>query len=244
LNPAVSLRDVGVQFVVPRHSRHGHAPRLFATKKRRVWGLRHATLDVHSSDVLGLIGRNGAGKTTMLRTVAGVYTPDEGSIRIRGRIGPMLSITAGLMPQLSGWENISLIAVLNGLSRREAVQVTPDIAQFSGLDEFLDAEVRTYSSGMAARLGFSVAAFTDPDVLVIDEVLMAGDEEFQQRSSSLIRHRIDEGRTALIASHHMQTLLDLCTRVAWLDHGEVIELGDPAEVVEHYLRAAHNTADS
>jgi ABC-type polysaccharide/polyol phosphate transport system ATPase subunit len=185
---------------------------------------------------LGFIGPNGAGKTTLLRAAAGLYMPDEGSISVHGRVAPLLSLSAGLVPQLSGWENIALITVLLGSPRSDIPQLTPKIAEFSGLGEFLDAEVRTYSAGMMARLGFSVAAFADPDVLVVDEILAAGDHEFQERSGKVITSFIESGRTTLIASHQLQTLLVLCTRIAWLDHGRIVELGEPTEVVERYLR--------
>jgi ABC-type polysaccharide/polyol phosphate transport system ATPase subunit len=232
----VSVQDVGIRFMLPRHSRVGRTPRLFGVGRTVFWGLRHATFDVGEGEVVGVIGPNGAGKTTLLRTVAGIYVPDEGRVRVRGRVGAILSVTGGMMPQLSGWENISLLGILMGVSRRKLRAVTPQIAEFSDLGDFLDAEVRTYSSGMKARLGFAVAAFVDPDVLVIDEVLAVGDQEFRDRSGAVIEDFRNSGRPILIASHDIDRMAKFTTRVLRLERGEVAELGDPSEVTRTYKR--------
>ncbi|HWC31717.1 MAG TPA: ABC transporter ATP-binding protein, partial [Actinomycetota bacterium] len=239
MTTAVSLRGVGVRFVLPRHSRLGKAPRLLGTSKQRIWGLRDVTLDVERGEAVGFIGPNGAGKTTLLRTIAGIYRPDEGSVIVRGRVGPLLSLSAGLMPQLSGWENIALIATLLGVPRKRVPEIAPRIGEFSGLEEFLDAEVRTYSSGMRARLGFAVAAFSDPELLVVDEILTVGDEEFRQKSQEVIERFVREGRTVLVATHQVQTLIRMCTRAVYLDGGRVVETGDPAGVVKRYREQHH-----
>jgi ABC-type polysaccharide/polyol phosphate transport system ATPase subunit len=237
----VSVQDVGIRFMLPRHSRIGRTPRLFGMGRTVFWGLRHATFEVGEGEVVGLIGPNGAGKTTLLRTVAGIYVPDEGKVRVRGRVGAILSVTGGMMPQLSGWENISLLGILMGVSRRKLKAVTPQIAEFSDLGDFLDAEVRTYSSGMKARLGFAVAAFVDPDVLVIDEVLAVGDQEFRDRSGAVIEDFRKSGRPILIASHELERMTKFATRIVWLERGEVVEIGDPKEVVGRY-RKVHGGA--
>jgi ABC-2 type transport system ATP-binding protein len=242
MEPAVSLRGVGVRFTLPRHSRLGRAPRLFATKKSHLWGLREVTLDVAPGEAVGLIGPNGAGKTTLLRTVGGVYHPDEGTLAVRGRVGTLLSLSAGLMAPLSGWENIALVTVLLGVPRRQVPSIAPDIAEFSGLGEFLDAEVRTYSSGMKARLGFAIAAFSDPDILVIDEVLGVGDEEFQEQSSERVQRFIGEGKTVMVASHQMPRLAKLCSRLLYLEGGRIVADGEPRKVIEGY-RARHHVLD-
>jgi ABC-type polysaccharide/polyol phosphate transport system ATPase subunit len=232
--PVVSLQDVGIRFTAPRHSRAGRAPRLFAVRRSVLWGIRHVTLDVEEGEVLGLIGPNGAGKTTLLRTVAGIYAPDEGQARVRGRVGALLSVTGGLMPLLSGWENIALLGILMGLSRQRLKGVTPQIAEFSGLGDFLDAEVRTYSAGMKARLGFSVAAFVDPDVLLIDEVLAVGDQEFRDRSTSVMDDFRNSGRSILIAGHDLDRMTAVCSRVVRMERGAVAEIGDPRTVTARY----------
>jgi ABC-type polysaccharide/polyol phosphate transport system ATPase subunit len=192
-------------------------------------------LEVGHGEVVGLIGPNGAGKTTLLRVVAGIYRPDEGSAIVRGRVTPFLTPSAGFSDNLSGWENIELGAVLLGMPRRRAREVSSEIAAFSGLGDFLDAPIRTYSAGMRARLGFALVAFTEPDVIVIDEVMGAGDEEFRQRSESKIRELIQGGRTVLMASHVLPTLIELSHRLVRLDEGRVVEVGDPEEVAGGYL---------
>ncbi|MBI4259888.1 MAG: ABC transporter ATP-binding protein [Actinobacteria bacterium] len=234
--PVVSLRDVGIRFRFSRRSRHGRH-RLFSRKRKPFWGLRHATLDVERGEALGLVGPNGAGKTTLLRTVSGIYEADEGEVEVRGRIGPLLSVTAGLMPRLSGWQNISLLATLLGLPSSRMGELGERIAEFSGLGEFLDAEVRTYSAGMRARLGFSVATFVEPDVLVLDEVLAVGDEEFRRKSAGVIRDFLDSGRTVMVASHELDRLEEMCTRIIWMDHGSIREAGEPAAILERYREA-------
>ncbi|MGH2722690.1 MAG: ABC transporter ATP-binding protein [Actinomycetota bacterium] len=239
--PVVSVQDVGIRFMLPRHSRVGRTPRLFGVGRTVFWGLRHATFEVQEGDVVGIIGPNGAGKTTLLRAVAGVYVPDEGRVRVRGRVGAILSVTGGMMAQLSGWENISLLGVLMGVSRSKLRAVTPRIAEFSDLGDFLDAEVRTYSSGMKARLGFAVAAFVEPDVLVIDEVLAVGDQQFRDRSAAVIEDFRKSGRPILIASHDVDRMEKFTTRVVRLERGEVAEIGDPKAVTRHY-RELHGGA--
>jgi ABC-type polysaccharide/polyol phosphate transport system ATPase subunit len=236
---AISLRGVGVRFRLPRRARKGKAPRLFAGRRRTLWGLRGADLDVAHGEVVGLVGPNGAGKTTLLRVVAGIYRPDEGTIAVEGRITPFLTPTAGLSNNLSGWENIMLGAVLLGSSREGARKAAGEIAEFTGLGDFLDAPVRTYSSGMKARLGFALTAFTRPDVMVLDEVMGAGDQEFQERSEAKIRELITGGRTVLMATHALPKLKELCHRVVRLAGGRIVEIGDPEAVAEHYLAELH-----
>jgi ABC-type polysaccharide/polyol phosphate transport system ATPase subunit len=239
MDPAASLRDVAVRFRSARRSRLGQVPRLFGAGKWTVWGLQDVTLDVGKGEVLGLIGPNGAGKTTLLRVVAGVYVPDRGTVRVDGRVTPFLTPSAGLSSSLSGWENIELGGVLLGLSRTRVRESAAQIAEFTGLGEFLDAPIRTYSSGMLARLGFALVAFSEPDVMVVDEVMGAGDEEFRERSQAKIKELIGAGRTVLIASHVLATLKELCHRLVRLEEGRLVDEGDPESVSERYLDALH-----
>lgn len=239
MDPPVSLRDVGVRFRVPRRSRLGKAPRLIGAGKWTLWGLDGVTFGVARGEVLGLIGPNGAGKSTLLRVVAGIFRPDRGTIAVRGRVTPFLTPSAGLSASLSGWENIELGAVLLGLSRNEARRIAPEIADFTGLGEFLDAPIATYSSGMSARLGFALAAFTDPEILVLDEVLGAGDQEFRERSTAKIRELIRAGSTVLMASHVLPTLTELCDRLVRLERGRVVDDGDPGTVADRYVESLH-----
>jgi ABC-type polysaccharide/polyol phosphate transport system ATPase subunit len=235
----VSLRDVGVRFRVPRRSRLGKAPRLIGAGKWTLWGLDGVTLDVAEGEVLGLVGPNGAGKSTLLRVVAGIYRPDRGSISVRGRVTPLLTPTAGLSPALSGWENIELGCSLLGMPRSRLQELTPRIADFTGLGDFLDAPTRTYSSGMRARLGFALVAFSEPDVMVVDEVMGAGDEEFRERSQAKIQELIGAGSTVLIASHVLPILTELCDRLVRLERGKVVDDGDPGGVADRYVESLH-----
>jgi ABC-type polysaccharide/polyol phosphate transport system ATPase subunit len=235
VGPAVSLRNVGVRFKAHRRSRLGKTPRLLGAGKWVVWGLQDVSIDIAHGEVLGLIGANGAGKSTLLRVVAGIYSPDTGSVRVQGRVTPFLTPSAGLSNELSGWENIELGGVLLGLSRQQVRRVAPQIAEFSGLGEFLDAPIRTYSTGMRARLGFALVAFSEPDVMVVDEVMGAGDEEFRERSQARVRELIQSGCTVLIASHALPTLTELCGRLVRLERGTVADEGEPQAVAERYV---------
>ncbi|HYU58561.1 MAG TPA: ABC transporter ATP-binding protein [Actinomycetota bacterium] len=239
---AVSLRDVGVRFYVPRRSRLGRTPRLFRARRWHHWGLRHATVDVEHGEVVGLVGPNGSGKTTMLRVVSGIFRPDEGSIRVAGRVAPILSLTGGLENALSGWENVALSGILLGLSHAETREVGPAVAEFAGIgDEFMDAPVRVYSSGMRARLGFAIAAFSRPDILALDEVLSVGDEEFKERSRQKILEMMRADHTVLIASHDVEEIVAFCDRLVRIEQGEIVEIGPAEGVAERYL-ADHGRA--
>lgn len=226
--PAVSLRDAGVRFTVPRRTRMGKTPRLVGAGRWTLWGLRGASLDVAPGEVVGLIGPNGSGKTTLLRTVAGIYVPDEGTVAVRGRVAPILSLSAGLIPQLSGFENVALSAALLDVPRRSVPAFATEIAEFAGLEEFTDAPVRVYSSGMRARLGFAIAALSGADVFVLDEVLSVGDQEFRARSRAKIEELIRGGKTVLMAGHDRE-LLSVCERIVRLDGGRIVDHDDRNE---------------
>jgi ABC-type polysaccharide/polyol phosphate transport system ATPase subunit len=239
VDPAVSLRDVAVRFRVPRRSRLGSTPRLAGSRKWTLWGLDGVSLDVGHGEVVGLIGPNGAGKSTLLRVVAGIYRPDRGTVHVHGRVTPFLTPAAGMARDLSGWENIHLGCVLMGLRRERVREVAPQVAEFAGLDEFLDAPLRTYSTGMAARLGFALVAFSEPDVMVVDEVIGAGDEDFRRRSQDKMKELIRGGRTVLIASHVLPSLTELCDRLIRLERGRITDEGDSAQVADRYVQELH-----
>jgi ABC-type polysaccharide/polyol phosphate transport system ATPase subunit len=244
MEPVVSIRNLGIRFRAPRHTRYGPRPRLIGARRRIVWGLRGVDLDVARGKLLGLIGPNGSGKTTLLRTIAGIYRPDEGEVRRRGRVAPFLSFAGDLKPGLSGWENIALSCVLLGLTRRRTRAIGEEVAEFTGLGDFLDAEVRVYSTGMKARLGFAVAAFSEPDVLVLDEAMTVGDEDFQERSGEVIRRFLSTGRTVIMASHDIPAITEASDRMARLEHGRVVQIGEPDQVAEEYLAAVLRPVDS
>jgi ABC-type polysaccharide/polyol phosphate transport system ATPase subunit len=167
--------------------------------------------------------------------MAGVYRPDEGEVRVDGQVAPLLSFTGGLRSTLTGWQNIDLSAVLLGVPRREVEALKPRIAEFSGIGEFIHAPVRVYSAGMRARLGFGVAVYCGGDILLFDEMITVGDQEFRRRSEAKIRELVAAGATALVSSHSLEALCALCDRFVRLDKGRVVEDGPPQDVTAHYL---------
>ncbi len=193
------------------------------------------SLKVMEGETLGIIGRNGAGKTTMLRLMAGIFAPTSGEIlRHPGANCSLLSLGLGFQPQLSGRDNALLSAMLRGYSRREAEACLEDIREFSELGQSFDEPVKTYSSGMNARLGFTTALLTKVDILLIDEVLSVGDAQFRQKAEEAMRDRISGGRTAVFVSHAEGQVKKLCGRVIWIEDGLVRAEGDPEQVLRQY----------
>jgi len=205
-------------------------------RRRHFFALRDVSFELEEGDVLGLIGNNGAGKSTLCRVLAGVLTPDRGRVEVRGTVAPLLAIGAGLERELSGRDNILLGATLMGLSSRRIEELTPSIIDFAELDEFIDHPIRTYSSGMRARLAFAIATSIDPDLLILDEVLGVGDACFKRKSRARIRELIEGARAVVLVSHSTRTLLRTCTKVLWLHQGECQEIGEPKRVLRKYER--------
>jgi lipopolysaccharide transport system ATP-binding protein len=213
--------------------------RRFRSRFEEFWAVKHASFSIGRGETFGLIGHNGSGKSTLLRLMAGIHPPTEGSISTEGRISALLELGAGFHPDLTGRENIYLNASILGLTRREVDQVLDEIIEFAGLEHFIDSPVKVYSSGMYVRLGFAVAVHVRPEILFIDEVIAVGDEEFQRRCFDYLYRLRRQGVTIVLVSHAHGTLQTICDRVAWLDHGRVLEIGDPASVVKHYLEAVN-----
>ncbi len=201
---------------------------------RKFYALQNVNLEIDKGEVFGVIGHNGAGKSTMLKLIARVLSPSTGKIEVLGRVSPLLEIGAGFHPELSGRENIFLNGALLGFSKHEMEEKFSRIVEFSGLEDFIDSPMRTYSSGMWARLGIYVATDTQPDILLVDEVLAVGDEQFQQKCFDRLASFKENGTTIVIVAHGMEVILKNCTRVCWLDHGEVKFVGEPAEAIQQY----------
>ncbi|MCW1804856.1 ABC transporter ATP-binding protein [Brachybacterium sp. NBEC-018] len=194
-------------------------------------------LTVHAGETVGLIGFNGSGKSTLLKTISGVLFPDAGRVMLRGRVAGLIEVGAGFHPDLSGRENVFLNGAILGMSREQLEERFDDIVAFSEIEEFIDTEVKYYSSGMFLRLAFSVAVHTDPDIFLVDEILSVGDEPFQKKCLERIRELQAAGRTMVVVSHELEMLQKLCTRIVVLRKGKIIFDGDPTEAVA-VLRAS------
>jgi len=207
-----------------------------------VAALRHVSFVVDRGEAFGIIGRNGSGKSTLLKLISGILKPTEGRVSVNGRVAALIELGAGFHPEITGRENIYINGIMLGLSRREIDQRFDKIVEFSGISEFLDQPVKTYSSGMYVRLGFAVAVHVDPDVLLIDEVLSVGDEEFSQRCIAKIQEMKYRGVTLLFVTHQLDQVRNLCDRALWLDHGRTEAIGDPMRVVDAYLQEVTGTS--
>jgi lipopolysaccharide transport system ATP-binding protein len=202
---------------------------------REFWALRHINLEIKQGETVGVVGHNGAGKSTMLKHFARIMWPTEGRIEVTGRLSALIEVGAGFHPDLTGRENVFLNGVILGMSRAEIARKFDEIVEFAGLAPFIDTPIKRYSSGMFARLGFSVAAHLDPDILVIDEVLSVGDMVFQQKSLQKMRSIATSGATVVFVSHNLRAVSDICSRSLLLDGGVVIEDGPTSHVIQTYL---------
>jgi ABC-type polysaccharide/polyol phosphate transport system ATPase subunit len=211
------------------------------------WALKEVTFDVPRGTSVGVIGRNGAGKSTLLKVLAGITAPTSGSVTIDGRLAALIEVGSGFHPELTGRENVFLSASILGMRRDEIAAKLPTIVEFAGVERFIDTPVKWYSSGMYVRLGFSIAAHLEPDVLLVDEVLAVGDAEFQVKCLTRIRDLKRQGITTIFISHDLTAVEQLCDTAVLLDKGEVMMIGEPAHVVSEYHRrmttAATETAE-
>jgi lipopolysaccharide transport system ATP-binding protein len=199
------------------------------------WALRDVNLEVRDGTVHGLIGHNGCGKSTLLRMMAGIHIPTSGKVITDGRLSALLELGAGFHPELTGRENVYLNASILGLSRKQTDAIFDRIVEFSGLEPFIDSPVKHYSSGMFVRLGFSVAVHVDPEILLIDEVIAVGDEEFQRRCLDHLASLKASGVTIVLVTHSLGVVQNMCDHVTWIDHGRVRAEGDALTVVADYL---------
>ncbi|MGO9570599.1 MAG: ABC transporter ATP-binding protein [Desulfomonilaceae bacterium] len=201
----------------------------------RFEALRNISFSVYPGETFGIIGRNGAGKSTTLGLIAGVLSPSSGSVEVKGRVSPLLELGSGFHQELTGAENIELNGVLLGLSRRQVADRLQSIIEFSELGDYINQPIRTYSSGMLARLGFSIVAHLDPHILLIDEILAVGDLSFQKKCTERLEYFKKNGVTMVFVSHSMEDVTSLCDRVMWIEGHTVRMIGPPAQVVEAYI---------
>ena len=206
--------------------------------------LRDVSITVPEGEVLGIIGRNGSGKSTLLKIISGIMKPTCGTVRICGSIAPMLELGAGFDMDMTGRENIFLNGAILGYSEEFLNDRYDEIAGFSELGRFIDVPVRNYSSGMLARLAFSIATVVEPEILIVDEILSVGDEEFQKKSRAKMTELMGGGTTVLFVSHDMQQIRDMCTMAVWLDAGRVMKTGAPDEVCDAYSGTENDLHDA
>ena len=244
VSAAIQIRGVSKRFRVSQDRQSSLKERIVHLGRAKrghkdFWALRDIDLDVAQGETVGLLGHNGSGKSTLLKCVGGILSPTDGEIRVRGRVASLLELGAGFHPDLTGRENVFLNAAILGLARRDIEKRFDDIVAFAELEEFIDEQVKHYSSGMYIRLGFAVAINVDPDVLLVDEVLAVGDEAFQQKCLERVRHFQEEGRTIMFVSHAAELMRRICDRVSVLERGRQITTDDPQSAIlmfrEHLL---------
>lgn len=209
----------------------GRAPR-----GREFWALRDASFEIEQGSTFGLLGQNGSGKSTTLKVLAGIYRPTSGRVLVNGRVSALLELGAGFHGELTGRENIRLNGAILGMSRRQIDSAMDGIIDFAGIGDFIDSPVKVYSSGMFVRLGFSIAVSLDPEILIVDEVIAVGDEEFQRKCFDHLFELRKRGTTIVLVTHALSLIQDLCDQAAWLDHGSIRQIGSSRDVVDGYLR--------
>ena len=214
---------------------------LFTKKKKKkknedFWALKDVSFNIGKGEVVGLIGSNGAGKSTLLKVVSGVMKPTKGKVKVKGVISPMIELGAGFDGNLTARENIYLNGAILGYSKEFLDDKFDEIVEFSELKDFLDVPVKNFSSGMTAKLAFSIATIVNPEILIVDEILSVGDIKFQEKSKRKMMEMIKGGTTVLYVSHSLESIKDLCTKVVWLEHGKVVKMGDTNKICDAYYK--------
>ena len=243
---AIEVHNVSKKFIRASDRRTSLKERLVRGKAKNTnefWAVKDVSFTVPKGSVYGLVGHNGSGKSTMLKLISGIYRPTQGTISAHGRLAALIELGAGFHPEMTGRENISLNGSILGLTRKEISAATDEIIDFSGIREFINDPVKHYSSGMYVRLGFSVAVHMNPEILLVDEVLAVGDEEFQRKCFDHLSKLRKAGKTIVVVSHGLGSLEGLCDEITWLDHGHVEQTGPTTEVIAAYLQKV-NTEES
>jgi ABC-type polysaccharide/polyol phosphate transport system ATPase subunit len=238
--PAIEVDDLGIRYnlrLTKRTTLKGSLAELFGKRQDRpmhFWALRHISLSVDHGESVAVIGPNGAGKSTLLLSLAGILQPNEGSITLHGKVSTLLTLGAGFEPEISGRDNIALAGAFLGIDRKTIDDLTPSIVEFTDIGPFIDAPVNTYSTGMRARLGFSIATAITPDILLLDEVLGTGDQDFRARSQARIRDLVDRAKAIVIVTHDLTYVTEFCNRAILLEKAQILFDGSPAETVALY----------
>ena len=213
------------------------------SKKIKIHALNDVSFEIYKGEKVGIIGYNGAGKSTLLKVITGIYPPDKGNVITNGKIASLLSLGAGFDPNFSGRRNIILNGAVLGYSKKYLESKIDEIIEFSELGEFIDIPIKNYSSGMLAKLGFSIATSVNPDILIIDEILGVGDVNFKKKSADKIKSLMDGGTTVLLVSHSIPQIRELCDKAIWINKGKIIEIGEVNKVCDHYLKDAEKASN-
>ena len=221
-----SLKMIFINLFTPRKKK----------KKDYFWALKDIDFRINKGDVVGIIGANGAGKSTLLKVVSGVYKPTTGTVEVNGKISPMIELGAGFDPELTARENIYLNGAILGYSKKFLEEKFEEIVEFSELREFLDVPIKNFSSGMVAKLAFSISTIVNPEVLIVDEILSVGDIKFQEKSKNKMMSMIEGGTTVLYVSHSTESIKQLCNKVIWLDHGKIVKMGETNKICDEYYK--------
>lgn len=236
--PAIRVERLSKTFQLHQERRNSLKERVVRGRSRRggvFRALENVSIEIPRGTTFGLVGHNGSGKSTLLKILAGVYRPTNGAVLVDGRVSALLELGAGFHPELTGRENVYLNGAILGMSRKQIDESIQDIIDFAGIGDFVDAPVKVYSSGMYVRLGFAIAVHLDPEILIVDEIIAVGDEEFQRKCFDYLFELRRRGTTIVLVTHSMGLAAELCDQAAWLDHGHVRAIGPVREVVDSYL---------
>ena len=244
MTTVVTLENVSVEYrrasTKSRSIKHATVEMLKGKRKyKKFKALDGVSFSIESGEILAIIGRNGSGKSTLLKVISRVIPPTDGRIIVRGHVEPMIELGVGFNPELSGRENVMLNAAIHGRNPKIVKNRIDDLMAWAGLQDVVDLPLRTYSSGMIARLGFAVATDINPDIVLVDEVLAVGDIDFLEKSRARMEKIMGEGSTVVLVSHDLETVKSLATRAIWMESGKIKAEGSPAQVIEAYVNAAH-----
>jgi len=233
-NIAIKLGNASKKYIL-HHQKPTLVENIFKLgSKEIIWALKNINLEIKRGEKIGIIGDNGSGKSTLLKIITGITTATTGKIKVNGRVVALIDLEAGFHPELTGEENIFLNGMLLGMNKQEIKKSFDKIVEFSGLGKFIDAPFYTYSNGMALRLGFSIAIYSEPDILLIDEILEVGDQEFQKKSYQKMQELFEKGKTILFISHYLSSILKLCTKTLWLDNGKIKMFEKSKKTIKSY----------
>ncbi|HMR00856.1 MAG TPA: ABC transporter ATP-binding protein [Candidatus Gracilibacteria bacterium] len=238
MNDPIHIQNLSKTFKLPHERRDTLKENLLKIAKKRTYeefhALKDVSLNIQKGDFVGVVGRNGSGKTTLLKLIAGIYQPSEGTVKVDGKIAPFLELGIGFQPELTARENIVVNATLLGLTRAQIKEKFDEIVSFAEIENFLDLKIKNFSAGMKARLAFAIAKEADADIYLCDEVLAVGDEGFQKKCMTVFEKWKEEGKTILLVTHNSDQIRDLCTKAFFLQQGQLVAAGAPAEIVERY----------